>query len=161
MQKRGDILLELRKKRNVKQSTIADILGISQQAYLKYEHGEADPTIDALIILANFYNVSIDCLLGIKKMEEPDILTRLAQEFNLTELEKAIVQAYIAISPTEREKFVRTIEETVKQNESNPHASELQIQQTTNESPMEYCGTVGEELERRKCDEEAKRRETA
>ena len=51
MQKRGEILLLLRKSRGIKQSTIADILGISQQAYLKYEHGDADPTIDALLKL--------------------------------------------------------------------------------------------------------------
>ena len=118
MQKRGNILLNLRKRRNIKQSTIADILGISQQAYLKYEHGEADPTIDALIKLSNFYDVSIECLLGLEKIKEPDMLTRLAQEFNLTEIEKVLVQAYIAINPKEREKFIKTIEEVVSQKET-------------------------------------------
>ncbi|MDE6035995.1 MAG: helix-turn-helix domain-containing protein [Ruminococcus sp.] len=117
MQRRGNILLNLRKRVNIKQSTVADILGISQQAYLKYEHGEADPTIDALIKLSNFYNVSIECLLGLEKIKEPNMLTQLAQEFNLTEIEKALVQAYIAISPKEREKFIKTIEEVVNQKE--------------------------------------------
>lgn len=65
MQKRGEILYELRKQKGIKQSTVADILGISQQAYLKYEHGEADPTIDALIKLSDFYKVSIEFLLGL------------------------------------------------------------------------------------------------
>ena len=129
MQKRGNILLNLRKRRNIKQSTIADILGISQQAYLKYEHGEADPTIDALIKLSNFYDVSIECLLGLEKIKEPDMLTRLAQEFNLTEIEKVLVQAYIAINPKEREKFIKTIEEVVSQKETTqPVTSQSNIQ---------------------------------
>lgn len=123
MLKRGNILLNLRKRRNIKQSTVADILGISQQAYLKYEHGEADPTIDALIKLSDFYNVSIECLLGLEKIKKPDILTQLAQEFNLTEVEKALVQAFIAISPKEREKFIRTIKEVINQKEEKQTAA--------------------------------------
>lgn len=130
MQKRGTILLDLRKKRNIKQSTIADILGISQQAYLKYEHGDADPTIDALITLSNFYNVSIEYLLGLEKPKETDVLTRLAQEFNLTEIEKIIVQAYISISPKERGKFIETIEEFVKNKETTQQPPEQPIVQS-------------------------------
>lgn len=78
MQKRGEILLLLRKSRGIKQSTIADILGISQQAYLKYEHGDADPTIDALLKLSDFYHVSIDFLLGTTSKATPllDIPTK-------------------------------------------------------------------------------------
>lgn len=125
MQKRGTILLDLRKKRNIKQSTIADILGISQQAYLKYEHGDADPTIDALITLSNFYNVSIECLLGLEKPKETDVLTRLAQEFKLTEMEKIIVQAYISVSPKERGKFIEIIEGFVKTKETVQQPPEL------------------------------------
>ncbi|MDE5769598.1 MAG: helix-turn-helix domain-containing protein [Oscillospiraceae bacterium] len=161
MQKRGDILLDLRKKRNIKQSTVADILGISQQAYLKYEHGEADPTIDALIVLSDFYNVSIEYLLGLEKIKEPDVLTRLVQEFNLTEIEKVIVQAYIAINPKEREKFIKAIENVVKQQDAESNSTISPIQQTTNESPLVYCGTVGEELERRKREEKAIHKDTA
>lgn len=160
MQKRGEILFNLRRKRNIKQSTIADILNVSQQAYLKYEHGDADPTIDALIILSDFYKVSIEYLLGLEKKQESDVLTQLAQEFNLTELEKVIVQAYIAISPKERTKFVKAIEEIAKHPESTQQTFKSQIQQTANPSPMTYCGTIGEELERRKSEEEATRKGT-
>ncbi|MCM1315997.1 MAG: helix-turn-helix domain-containing protein [Prevotella sp.] len=118
MQKRGDILLSLRKNRNIKQSTVADILDISQQAYLKYEHGDADPTIDALIKLSQFYGVSVEYLLGIEKPMPPDIMTQLAQEFKLTELDKLLVQTYIAISPSKRTKFVESIAKIVEQKEA-------------------------------------------
>lgn len=119
MQQRGNILTNLRKARNINQSYIANVLGVTQQAYVKYEHGEADPTIDALIKLSKFYNTSTDSLLGLEKPAKPDILTMLTQEFHLTDLEKALVQAYIAISPKEREKFIQSIEETVKQKEES------------------------------------------
>lgn len=127
MQKRGDILLNLRKQRNINQSTIADILGISQQAYLKYEHGDADPTIDALCKLSDFYCVTTDYLLGREKPVKPDLLTMLTQEFHLNELEKVLVQAYINISPKEREKFIQNIEEAVKQKEKTQQAPEAPI----------------------------------
>ena len=83
------------------------------------------------------------------------MLTRLAQEFNLTEIEKVIVQAYIAISPKEREKFVRAIEEVVNQTEITQQASEPEIEQTTNQKQKEddeyiiiQTTTVGKEMDR-------------
>ena len=46
------------------QKQIAEILGVSQNTYSQYEIGVLNYPIDALIKLADFYNVSIDYLLG-------------------------------------------------------------------------------------------------
>lgn len=55
---------DLREDRDLNQTEIANILGMSQTGYSKYETGENDiPTI-VLIKLADFYNTSIDYLLG-------------------------------------------------------------------------------------------------
>ncbi len=55
---------DLREDRDLTQKQVAQILGMSQTGYSKYETGENDiPTI-VLIKLADFYQTSTDYLLG-------------------------------------------------------------------------------------------------
>ncbi len=55
---------DLREDRDYTQSELADYLHISQPAYSYYETGERAVPIEILILIARFYNVSIDYLLG-------------------------------------------------------------------------------------------------
>ncbi len=55
---------DLREDRDLNQTQIAKILGMSQTGYSKYETGENDIPTSVLIKLARFYNTSIDYLLG-------------------------------------------------------------------------------------------------
>ena len=57
-------LRELRDEKDLTQTEIAKMLGMSQTGYSKYETGENDIPTEVLIKLANFYNTSIDYLLG-------------------------------------------------------------------------------------------------
>jgi transcriptional regulator with XRE-family HTH domain len=55
---------DLREDRDLTQKQVAQMLGMSQTGYSKYETGENDiPTI-VLIKLADFYQTSTDYLLG-------------------------------------------------------------------------------------------------
>ena len=62
---------DLREDRDLTQSTVAKMLGMSQTGYSKYETGENDIPTTILIRLARFYNTSSDYLLG-----QTDIPTR-------------------------------------------------------------------------------------
>lgn len=55
---------DLREDRDLNQTQIAQILGMSQTGYSKYETGENDIPTAILIKLANFYDTSVDYLLG-------------------------------------------------------------------------------------------------
>ena len=55
---------DLREDRDLNQTQVAKHLGMSQTGYSKYETGENDIPTQILIKLSNFYNVSIDYLLG-------------------------------------------------------------------------------------------------
>ena len=55
---------DLREDRELNQTQVAKMLGMSQTGYSKYETGENDIPTAVLIKLANFYNTSIDYLLG-------------------------------------------------------------------------------------------------
>ncbi len=54
----------LREDRDLNQTKIAHMLGMSQTGYSKYETGENDIPTAVLIKLARFYQTSIDYLLG-------------------------------------------------------------------------------------------------
>ena len=57
-------LAKLRKERNLTQKDIAKILNIQQSTYSGYESGSYEPTIATLTKLADFYNTSIDYIVG-------------------------------------------------------------------------------------------------
>lgn len=54
----------LREGNNYTQKKLAELLHVSQATYSRYESGALDIPIQALIMLADFYNVSVDYLLG-------------------------------------------------------------------------------------------------
>lgn len=55
---------DLREDSDKNQTQIAQMLGMSQTGYSKYETGENDIPTSVLIKLARYYNTSIDYLLG-------------------------------------------------------------------------------------------------
>lgn len=48
------------------QQQVADATGISRQTICRLEKGRREPTLENLGILADFYNVNVDWLLGTK-----------------------------------------------------------------------------------------------
>ncbi len=56
---------DLREDRDLNQTAVARMLGMSQTGYSKYETGENDIPTEVLIKLSEFYNTSIDYLLGV------------------------------------------------------------------------------------------------
>ena len=57
-------LRDLREDMDLNQTQIAEILHTSQTVYSRYERGFQTIPVEHLLILADFYNVSIDYLLG-------------------------------------------------------------------------------------------------
>ena len=55
---------DLREDRDLTQKQVAQLLGMSQTGYSKYETGENDIPTAILIKLSRLYNTSIDYLLG-------------------------------------------------------------------------------------------------
>ena len=59
----------LREDRNLRQKDLAAMLNVSQNTYSQYETGVIELTASTLIKLADFYDVSVDYLLGRKQTE--------------------------------------------------------------------------------------------
>ena len=60
-------LRDLREDRDLTQETVGKLLGTTQQQYYKYEKGIQEIPAHHLITLADFYQVSVDYLLGREK----------------------------------------------------------------------------------------------
>ena len=63
---------DLREDRDLTQATIAKIIKTTQQHYSKIEMGKSDISGEKLKLLAEFYNVSVDYILGL--IDEPRTL---------------------------------------------------------------------------------------
>ncbi|AEG16026.1 MAG: hypothetical protein PWP72_2102 [Thermoanaerobacter sp.] len=57
-------LRELRTSRKISQTALSNAIGVSQRAISYYEAGKDIPTLDVLIRLADFFDVSLDYLVG-------------------------------------------------------------------------------------------------
>lgn len=57
-------LKELRKKKRMSQVALAMALNMSQNSISRYETGEREADYETLIAFADFFNVSVDFLLG-------------------------------------------------------------------------------------------------
>ena len=57
-------LKELRESKGLTQKEVAEIIGYSEVSYARYEKGEREPDISTLCKLAEYFNVTVDYLIG-------------------------------------------------------------------------------------------------
>ena len=62
---------DLREDRNLSQEAVAQVICTTQQQYSKIEMGKSDISGEQLVLLAKFYNVSVDYILGLIKKPRP------------------------------------------------------------------------------------------
>lgn len=66
-----DRIKDLRIDNDLKQREVAEAIGITQRKYSYIERRIQEPGIDLIIALAEFYETSIDYLLGKTDVKEP------------------------------------------------------------------------------------------
>ncbi|MDE7177124.1 MAG: helix-turn-helix domain-containing protein [Lachnospiraceae bacterium] len=62
---------DLREDKDLTQTKLAKLIGMSQTGYSKYETGENDIPTNILIKLANLHETSVDYLLGLTDEKKP------------------------------------------------------------------------------------------
>lgn len=140
--KRGQILKDLRKNykdAKLNQADVANIIGVSVQAYQKYEYGTAEPTFDAISKLADFYNVSVDYLLGRETNKQIDYIQQLADEKGLDSSQRGILAAFCYMDDAGREKLLDSIEKIYNYKKSREQ--EQTVKQSTT------LGTLEDQME--------------
>ena len=61
----------LREDADKTQSEIASLLNVGQRTYCDYELGKTRIPVDSLIVLAKFYNVSMDYICAVSDQRKP------------------------------------------------------------------------------------------
>lgn len=64
-------LRELREEKGISQAEMAKLLQCSQQTYSRYELHTTEIPLQSLIFLAEYYDTSVDYLLGITSQSKP------------------------------------------------------------------------------------------
>ena len=95
----GERLRTLRKNKGITQKELADILGVRKAAVSLYETGKNDPTDPIKIILARYFNISVDYLIGIIDDEvsyyDNNIFLKLPE--NISDEEKRLINDVVEL----------------------------------------------------------------
>ena len=67
---------ELRKQKQIGQQELAEVLGVTYQSVSKWETGITMPDITLLPAIAEYFNVSVDELLGLKPLRKQQYIQR-------------------------------------------------------------------------------------
>ena len=63
-------LKELRKSRKLNQVDLGKVAGITSKQIQRYESGESEPTLSVLVRLSDYFDVSLDYLVGRSDVRE-------------------------------------------------------------------------------------------
>ncbi len=99
-------LRELRIERGLRQIDVARQLGFSAQSLGYYENWVNKPDPETLILLADFYEVSIDYLLC-REDEYGTISTNAPERYTADEMQ--LIDLYRSLSSAEKELAVKTL----------------------------------------------------
>lgn len=78
----GENLKKLRLENGLTQEKLANSLSVSFQTISKWEHGDTYPDITTLPLIARFFNISIDELLGVDEAEKDDEIKKQTEKYD-------------------------------------------------------------------------------
>lgn len=99
---------ELRNEYHISQQELANAVLVSQQSIYKYENKDVDPSIDTLIKIAQFFNVSVDYLIGVSDIKE---VAKNIDSFHLLEDEITFIHEFRLLDPCLQEIIKKILHE--------------------------------------------------
>ncbi|MBQ7962453.1 MAG: helix-turn-helix transcriptional regulator [Clostridia bacterium] len=93
-------LKQLRKSKGISQQQLADVIGVSQQSINKYENHNVEPDIRTLISIAEYFNTTVDFLVGKGENEKEN---EFCTVYELTQDEAFIMNRYRMLGKDEKE----------------------------------------------------------
>lgn len=57
-------LQQLREKKRISRKVLSELCGLNPDAVRRYERGESEPTLHSLVAIADFFEVTVDFLVG-------------------------------------------------------------------------------------------------
>ena len=87
-------LAELRSIKGVTQDEVANALSISNKTVSKWENGASAPDLPMLVMLAEYYEVTTDALLGLSEPKKKNYRETIRSEFDGLDSESAFLKAF-------------------------------------------------------------------
>lgn len=97
----------LRNQKKISQNKLAEIIGVSQQSINKYENHNIEPDIATLIKLADYFETSVDFLVGRTNINH---LIEKVEPYDLNSDEMCIIDSYRQLSHKEKESIKLILE---------------------------------------------------
>ena len=97
----GEKIRELRLEQGVKQCELAAIIHVAPNTLSQFENEKANPSYEVLTALADFFEVSVDYLLG-RADDFGNITVKSTADNNITKEEKEILQSFRSLSRSEQ-----------------------------------------------------------
>ncbi|MDD6988572.1 helix-turn-helix domain-containing protein [Ruminococcus sp.] len=96
----------LRTNKGLSQQQLAEVIGTSQQSINKYENHKVEPDIDTLIAFADFFNTSVDYLIGntdINRKIEP------VHQYYLNDEEISLIDGFRKLTKGEKDSIFAVV----------------------------------------------------
>ncbi len=101
----GNKLAELRNSLSLTQDEVATALGISNKTLSKWENGMSEPNLTMLTKIAEYYSVSTDYILGIKKIKSVTAKDLIKDGFGNNSFKESAISSYELCFEMLRTKF--------------------------------------------------------
>ncbi|MCR5478635.1 MAG: helix-turn-helix transcriptional regulator [Ruminococcus sp.] len=92
-------LRKLRLEKGISQQQLAKEVWVTQQSINKYENHNIEPDVETLIKLADYFNTSVDYLIG---HTEVDHIIEHVEQYDLNDDEAALINHYRKLSVNQR-----------------------------------------------------------
>ncbi|OUB92492.1 MULTISPECIES: helix-turn-helix domain-containing protein [Bacillus cereus group] len=106
----GLILKKLRKSQGLTQEQLSHKLNLSRSQIKNWETNRYEPDIETLIIIASFFNVSVDTLIGFESKFDGEPLQELLSNVQTT---------YAALNEQQRGRFCKQVSILIEMLENN------------------------------------------
>lgn len=104
-------LKKLRNEMGISQRQLGEQIGVSQQSINKYENHEIEPDIQTLIQMADFFQTSLDYLVGHTDVRH---IIENRSSFDLNAEEALFIDNYRKLSNSERDSLLLVAENYIK-----------------------------------------------
>lgn len=98
---------DLREDNDKTQKEVAEYLGTAYQYYAVYEKGTSEISFERAIMLAKYYNVSLDYIAGLTNKKTPLDSPKLTKE------ETELITMLNDLSPKSRKKFAALLKQII------------------------------------------------
>ena len=89
----------LKNLRKLREEQLADVISVSQQSINKYENHNIEPDIDTLIKMADYFETSVDYIVGHSKIRRK---IEIVNSYDLNAEEAKLVEDYRKLSNKQR-----------------------------------------------------------